>query len=82
MLHPKDVDYIRNMVPDVTNEIIARLRILQPGNCIAFGGAFKIPVIVKLEMPNPMPTSSNCNLVNTWFVKRDMESLFFIKKNR
>ena len=72
MLHPKDVDYIRNMVPDVTNEIIARLRILQPGNCIAFGGAFKIPVIVKLEMPNPMPTSSNCNLVNTWFVKRDI----------
>jgi len=41
MLHPLDVDYIRKMVPNITNEIVKRLRILQPGNCIAFGNAFK-----------------------------------------
>lgn len=70
MLHPKDVEYIREMLPNITNEIIERLRILQPGNCIAFGAAFKIPVLIRMDMPNPSPTSSSCDLVNTWFVEK------------
>ena len=70
MLHPKDVEYIREMLPNITNEIIERLRILQPGNCIAFGAAFKIPVLIRMDMPNPSPTSSSCDLVNTLFVEK------------
>ena len=70
MLHPKDVEYIRQMLPNVTNEIIKRLRILQPGNCVAFGSAFKIPVLIKMDMPNPAPSSSSCDLINTWFVNK------------
>ena len=70
MLHPLDVEYIRKMVPNITNEIVKRLRILQPGNCIAFGNAFKIPVLVKLDMPNPSPSSNSCDIEKTWFVTR------------
>lgn len=70
MLHPIDVDYIQKMVPNITNEIVKRLRILQPGNCIAFGSAFKVPVMVKLEMPNPAPSSSSCDISGTWFIER------------
>ena len=70
MLHPTDVDYIREMVPNITTEIVKRLRILQPGNCIAFGSAFKIPVLVKFEMPNPEPNSSSCDISKNWFVER------------
>lgn len=70
MLHPKDVEYIRQMLPNVTNEIIKRLRILQPGNCVAFGSAFKIPILIKMDMPNPAPSSSSCDLINTWFVNK------------
>ena len=40
--------------------------ILQPGMCVCFGSAFKIPMIVKLEMPNPMPYSSNCDVSGCW----------------
>ena len=71
MLHPKDVEYIREMLPNITNEIIGRLRILQPGNCIAFGNAFKIPVLIKMDMPDPAPTSSSCDLTKSWFVKKN-----------
>ena len=50
----------------ITNEIVKKLRILQPGTCIAFGRAFKIPMIVKMKLPNPVPESSNCDIISTW----------------
>ena len=70
MLHPKDVEYIKNMVPNITNEIVKRLRILQPGNCVAFGLAFKVPTLIKFDMPNPEPASNSCNVIEKWFVTR------------
>lgn len=70
MLHPKDVSYIKDMVPNITNEIVKRLRILQPGVCIAFGNAFKVPVLVKLDMPNPAPDSNSCDISGSWFIER------------
>ena len=70
MLHPLDVEYIKEMIPNITNEIVKRLKILQPGNCIVFGSAFKVPVIVKLEMPNPTPASNSCDISSNWFIER------------
>ena len=59
------------MVPNITNEIVKRLRILQPGNCVAFGLAFKVPTLIKFEMPSPEPASSSCNIIEKWFVNRN-----------
>lgn len=70
MLHPTDIDYIQKMVPNITTEIVKRLRILQPGNCMAFGTGFKVPVLVKLDMPNPAPSSNSCDISGTWFVEK------------
>jgi uncharacterized protein len=70
MLHPKDVDYIRSMVPNITNEVMNKLRILQPGTCVAFGLAFKVPVLVSFDMPNPAPSSSSADISKNWFIKR------------
>ncbi len=70
MLHPTDVEYIREMIPNITNEVVKRLRILQPGNCIAFGSAFKVPVLVKMDMPDPAPSSSSCEVSKMWFVEK------------
>ena len=70
MLHPRDVSYIKEMVPNITNEIVKRLRVLQPGICIAFGSAFQVPVIVKLDKPSPPPSSSSCDVSANWFIDR------------
>ncbi len=70
MLHPKDVNYIKEMVPNVTNEIIKKLKTLQPGTCIAFGSAFKVPIVLEFDMPSPAPTSSSCDVSGIWFVNR------------
>ena len=70
MLHPIDVEYIKKMVPNITGEVVKRLRILQPGNCIVFGSAFKLPVIVRMQMPDPAPASSSCDVSGVWFVTK------------
>jgi hypothetical protein len=70
MLHPRDVEYIKEIVPNITMDTIKKLKVLQPGNCVAFGGAFKVPVIIKLDMPNPSPSSSSCDIRANWFVRK------------
>jgi len=70
MLHPRDITYIKEMVPNITSDIIKRLRVLQPGNCIAFGNAFRVPVLVKLDKPTPPPSSSSCDISANWFIDR------------
>ena len=67
MLHPKDLAYISEMVPNMTLELITKIKTLTPGICVAFGNAFKIPVIVKFDMPNPHPRSNNCDINSTWY---------------
>lgn len=66
-LHPKDLNFIKNMVPSVSSEIIEQLKSLQAGNCIAFGSAFKIPVSMRFEKPDPEPLSSNADIFKTWY---------------
>lgn len=66
MTHPRDLEYINKMLPNISGDIIEKLTSLQSGTLVAFGNAFKIPVIVKMDMPNPAPYSSNCNVVERW----------------
>nr|DAT99146.1 MAG TPA: hypothetical protein [Bacteriophage sp.] len=66
MNHPRDLDYIKKMLPNISSEIVEMQKSLQPGTCVAFGKAFKIPMIIKMDLPNPEPTSSNCNVAERW----------------
>ena len=66
MTHPKDIKYIEEMLPNISADVIEKMKVLQPGNCVAFGSAFKIPMICKLEMPDPMSYSTNCNVSACW----------------
>ena len=66
-IHPKDLDYIKNMVPNISSEVVQQLKSLQPGNCIAFGTAFKVPISMHVEFPNPAPNSNNVDLATIWY---------------
>ena len=66
MTHPLDLDYINKMLPNISGDVIDKLTSLQSGTMVAFGTAFKIPVIVKMDMPNPPPYSSNCDVCARW----------------
>ena len=66
MSHPRDIEYITKMIPNITEDTIEKQKSLQVGNCLGFGSAFKIPLIIQLDMPNPMPQSSSCDVVTRW----------------
>lgn len=66
-LHPLDVDYIRNMVPYITTEVVEQLKSLQPGHCIAFGSAFKVATNIIIDLPNPRPLSNNSDVNKGWY---------------
>ena len=66
MNHPVDVDYIRKMVPNISDEIVEKQKTLQSGTCLGFGMAFRIPLIVKMQMPDPAPWSGNCDVAYIW----------------
>ena len=64
--HPLDVEYIKNMITNINTEIVEKQKGLQSGTCLGFGTAFKIPVIARMEMPDPMPLSTNSDVVRYW----------------
>ena len=68
--HPRDIEYISKMVPNITEEIVEKQKALQPGYCLCFGDAFKVPIILKVDLPNPVPESANCNVVETWTIHK------------
>ena len=68
--HPRDIEYITQMVPYITDEIIEKQKGLQPGYCLAFGSAFKVPIIIHVDIPDPVPNSDNVCITKEWSVER------------
>lgn len=66
MTHPKDIKYIEEMLPNISQDVMEKIKVLQPGSCVAFGSAFKIPMICQLEMPSPSPFSASCDVSSYW----------------
>lgn len=67
MFHPKDIDIISNISSNVSTETIEKVKNLLPGTAITFGSSFKLPLLVKLDLPNPMPKSTSVDIVNRWY---------------
>lgn len=70
MVHPRDINYIKDLIPNMSLEWITKVKYLQPGTSVAFGTAFNIPVMIKFEVPYPAPDSGSCDLSNIWFIDR------------
>lgn len=67
--HPSDLEYVKKMVPNISADVIEKQKSLQSGTCVAFGRMMRIPIIVKMQMPNPAPQSSNASIYDKWFVE-------------
>ena len=67
--HPTDLEYIRKMVPNISADVIEKQKSLQSGTCVAFGRMMKIPMIVKMQLPNPEPRSANASIYNKWMIE-------------
>ena len=67
MYHPDDLRIISNISSNVSIETIEKLKNLTPGIAMVFGTSFKLPLIAKLELPDPMPQSTNVDISKLWF---------------
>ena len=66
-MHERDITYLETMMPNATADTINTIKTLQPGICMTFGSAFKVPISVKIPFPNPAPLSSNAKIDVVWF---------------
>lgn len=66
MTHPRDLEYIRKMLPNISSEIVEMQKTLQSGTCVAFGRAFRIPLLIKMDLPSPEPNSTNADVAGRW----------------
>lgn len=67
IFHPKDFEIIKNISTNVTDETLEKLKTLNPGTGVVFGVGFKIPLLVKFELPNPMPESTSLKINELWY---------------
>ena len=67
--HPADLEYIEKMVPNISSDVLEKKKSLQSGTCVAFGKMMKIPLIVKMQLPNPEPQSSNAHVFDKWMIQ-------------
>ena len=68
MFHPSDVNFVSSAISGMSERMMNRVKVLNPGSCILFGTAFKFPVLTMVDMPNPTPLSQSCDIDNTWYV--------------
>jgi len=69
MFHPKDLQFIKDIISSADITVTNKIKTLHPGTCIMFGTAFRMPTIAVLDKPNPEPLSQSCDINNTWYLK-------------
>ena len=61
-----DQSCIKKLLPDNNKTFIDLLPTLAVGECLVIGDAAPLPAVVKMSMPNPIPSSSNVNVYDEW----------------
>ena len=70
MFHHNDLAFVTSLLPNISGNLITRLKTFHSGTCIAYGSAFRMPVIVNVDEPKPSPLSQNVNISKVWYVKQ------------
>ncbi len=71
MFHPKDLQFIKDIISSADITVTNKIKTLHPGTCIMFGTAFKLPTIAILDKPNPEPLSQSCDINKTWYLNKN-----------
>lgn len=71
MFHPKDLQFIKDIISSADVTLTNKIKTLHPGTCIMFGTAFKLPTIAILDKPDPEPLSQSCDINKTWYLNNN-----------
>ena len=67
MFYPDDLNIIKSITSNINDHIFEKIKSFLPGNALVFGLSFKMPLLVKLDLPNPMPESTSVNISSSWY---------------
>ena len=69
MFHKDDLAFISSLLPNISDDFFDKLKTFHSGVCVAYGSAFKMPVIIQVDEPNPAPLSQNVDISKVWYIK-------------
>lgn len=67
LFYPEDLEIVKGISSNVTDETIEKIKTLHPGMGLVFGTAFKIPLLVNMPLPNPLPISTSLRIDSVWY---------------
>lgn len=67
LFYPEDLNIVKGISSNVTDETLEKIKTLHPGMGLVFGTAFKIPLLVKFPLPNPLPISTSLKIDDLWY---------------
>ena len=70
LFYPEDLEIVKGISSNVTDETLEKIKTLKPGMGLVFGTAFKVPLLVKFPLPNPMPISTSIKIDKVWYQLR------------
>ncbi len=75
--HPDDQSYIRNLLPDSVRGLVQLLATLRRGEGILLGDSVLMPTRLRLDPPNPPPSSHDASFQESW--SRPTEEINFTR---
>lgn len=67
LFHPDDLKIVSSISANISMKDLEKVKMLRPGMAMAFGSAFSLPLIAKLDYPDPAPNSNNISVSEIWF---------------
>ena len=67
MYHPEDLDIIKGITSNISDDTVDKIKDAKPGSVMAFGTAFSVPLLTLLDLPDPMPISESLDISKTWY---------------
>ena len=67
MFYPDDLNMIKSITSNISDSTFEKLKSFLPGNALVFGTSFKLPLLVKVDLPSPMPESTSVDISDKWY---------------
>ncbi|HEC39223.1 hypothetical protein LCGC14_1336980 [marine sediment metagenome] len=64
--NPDDQTYVKRLLPDSIRGIVSIFSTLRRGECILLGDSIMMPTRIKIDKPDPAPSSDDTSFFNEW----------------
>jgi DNA helicase HerA-like ATPase len=73
--NPDDLSQIRQMTPFISDSVLKRLPSLPKQHALVFGNSVNLPTTFKVRRADPLPASTDAQIVDLWFQEEGRKTL-------